>query len=50
MVKTDILEPLDFTVVVTRNLTPRQSAFFPEVKVDLDLVQKVKVSLAIAAC
>lgn len=44
LVRTDILEPMDFTVVVTRNLTPQQSLFFPEVNVVLDLDQNVKVS------
>lgn len=45
LVKTDILEPVDFTVLVTRNLTPHQSFFFPEVNVVLDLEKNVEVSI-----
>ena len=44
LVRTDILECMDFTVVVTRNLTPHKSLFFPEVSVSLDLDQDVEVS------
>ena len=46
LIRTDILEPLDFAVIVTRNLTPHQSTFFPEVNVVLDLDQPVKFFLA----
>ena len=44
-VRTDILEPLEFDVIVTRHLTPKLTRFFPEISVLMELTQIIEVCI-----
>lgn len=42
-VRSDIMEPLEFTAVVMRNLCPGQTLLFPDVSIKLNLENEIQV-------
>ena len=42
-VRSDIMDPLEFTAVVTRNLSPGQTLLFPDVSIKLNLENEIQV-------
>lgn len=44
-IRNDIMDSLNFTAVVTRNLTPTTSSTFPDVNVSLEIENEIQVSI-----
>lgn len=42
-IRNDILDPLNFTIVVTRNLSPGPTYMFPDVNVRLEINNEIQV-------